>query len=64
MTLRIRSTRPAAFHPRGYDLWRQVTPGQVATLTFRVRRSGHFPIDDEVSRTILGMLVVRPRQGR
>lgn len=44
VTLRIKSDEATTFHLHGYDLEKEVEPGEAATLTFTAKASGRFDV--------------------
>jgi Cupredoxin-like domain len=61
VTFRISSDKPMEFHMHGYDVEREIEPGQTAELHFRADLTGRFEIEDHESERELGVLQVRPR---
>ena len=61
VTLRVSSDKPIEFHMHGYDVEREVEPGQAAELHFEADLTGRFEIEDHESEKELGVLQVRPR---
>lgn len=61
LTLRISTDRAIAVHIHGYDLKRELVPGETAVLSFAATLSGRFEIEDELTEKELGVLVVEPR---
>jgi hypothetical protein len=61
VTFRISTDKPMEFHMHGYDLEREVEPGQPAKLHFKADLTGRFEIEDHESERDLGVLQVRPR---
>lgn len=61
LTLRITADRQVALHIHGYDLKRELVPGETAVLSFPATLSGRFEIEDELTDKELGVLVVEPR---
>lgn len=61
VTLRLTSEAPLEVHLHGYDLEREVSPGEAATLSFEAELTGRFEIEDHESGAVLGVLLVRPR---
>ena len=59
--LRVSSDKPIKFHMHGYDIEREVEPGQAAELHFEAEITGRFEIEEHESETDLGVLQVRPR---
>jgi hypothetical protein len=52
---------PIEIHVHGYDLEREVEPGEAAELSFGANLTGRFPIENHETETELGVLVVEPR---
>ncbi len=65
VTLRWTSNLPLVVHLHGYDLERTLAPGATATMTFRARAAGRFPItvhgEKQRHEATLGYLEVHPR---
>ena len=61
ITLSIESEDPLGVHVHGYDLEREVGPGEAAELTFEANLTGRFEIEDHETEEELGELRVRPR---
>lgn len=61
VTLRLTSEAPVEVHLHGYDLEREVSPGETATLSFEAELTGRFEIEDHETGTGLGVLLVQPR---
>ncbi len=61
VTLRIESDEPLELHVHGYDLEREVEPGQRTNLSFRADLTGRFEIENHDTEQVLGELQVRPR---
>lgn len=61
VTLRVGSEEPVVLHLHGYDVEREVEPGQEAKLEFKADLTGRFEIEDHDSQKELGVLQVRPR---
>lgn len=61
LTLRISTDHAIAVHIHGYDLKRELVPGETAVLSFTATLSGRFEIEDELTEKELGVLVVEPR---
>jgi hypothetical protein len=59
--LRVTSEEPIAIHLHGYDLEREVAPGEPATLSFEADLTGRFDMEDHESEEVLGVLIVQPR---
>jgi hypothetical protein len=63
VTLQIKADRQLNLHLHGYDIEKEVKPGEAATLSFDADKTGRFEIEAEGTGTKLGALVVKPRQG-
>lgn len=61
VTLRISADRPIEFHLHGYDLEKEVEPGEPTELSFEADLTGHFEIEEEETQQELGTLIVEPR---
>jgi heme/copper-type cytochrome/quinol oxidase subunit 2 len=61
VTLRVSSDKPMKLHLHGYDVKREVEPGETAKLRFEADIIGRFEIEDHESEKELGTLQVRPR---
>ncbi len=61
VTLRIRSNEQLEIHVHGYDVEREVEPGQAAELYFEADLTGRFEIENHETEEELGELQVRPR---
>ncbi len=71
VTLRWTTNHPIALHLHGYDIEQKLKPGEPATMTFRARATGRFPITvhgvdplsagAEKKERVLGYLEVHPR---
>jgi len=59
--LRVASDEPIEIHLHGYDLEREVAPGEPATLSFEADLTGRFEMEDHESEEVLGVLIVQPR---
>ena len=59
--LRVTSNEQMGVHLHGYDIEREVTPGEPATLSFEADLTGRFEIEDHESEDVLGVLIVQPR---
>ena len=59
--LRVTSDEPLEIHLHGYDLEREVAPGEPATLSFEADLTGRFEMEDHESEEVLGVLIVQPR---
>ncbi len=64
LELRWRSDRPIDLHLHGYGLQVRVTPQQPATLAFKARLAGRFPVSehgaDGRDHRVVGYLEVHP----
>ena len=58
--LRVTSEEPVELHLHGYDIEREVAPGEPATLSFEADLTGRFEIEDHDSEEVLGVLIVQP----
>jgi hypothetical protein len=61
VTLLVSSDRPMEIHLHGYDVEKEVGPGQKTRLRFEADLTGRFEIEDHESERELGVLQVRPR---
>lgn len=62
VTLKITTSgAPTKVHLHGYDLQREVAPGEPATLSFEADLTGRFEIEDHETDKLLGVLLVQPR---
>lgn len=61
VTLNVTSARPVEIHVHGYDLEREVEPGETTELSFEADKTGRFPMEDHDTEADLGVLVVEPR---
>jgi hypothetical protein len=59
--LRVTSEEPIEIHLHGYDIEREVAPGEPATLSFEADLTGRFEIEDHESEEVLGVLIIQPR---
>ena len=59
--LRVTSDEPIEIHLHGYDLEREVAPGEPATLSFEADLTGRFEMEDHESEEVLGVIIVQPR---
>ena len=48
-------------HLHGYDLEREIEPGETTTLSFEADLTGRFEIKGHESEEVLGVLLVQPR---
>ena len=60
VNFRITSDHPVEFHLHGYDLEKEVEPGEPAELVFDATITGRFAIEDHDTDTELGALLVQP----
>ena len=61
VVLRITTDSPLEIHVHGYDVEREVGPGEPTELSFRARLTGRFEIENHETEEELGALVVEPR---
>ena len=61
VVLRITSASPVEIHLHGYDLEREVEPGEPGELSFEAKLTGRFEIEEHETEEVLGTLVVEPR---
>ena len=61
VVLRINTDSPLEIHVHGYDIEREVEPGEPTELSFRARLTGRFEIENHETEEELGTLVVEPR---
>ena len=61
VTLHVSSDKLMELHLHGYDVEREVEPGETAELRFEADLTGRFEIEDHESEKELGTLQVRPR---
>lgn len=61
VTLGIKSDRSVEIHVHGYDLEREVEPGETIDLSFEADLTGRFPVEDHETEEELGVLLVEPR---
>jgi cupredoxin-like protein len=61
VVLRITADSPLEVHVHGYDVEREVEPGEPTELSFRADLTGRFEIENHETEEELGTLVVRPR---
>jgi heme/copper-type cytochrome/quinol oxidase subunit 2 len=59
--LRVTSDEQMEIHLHGYDIEREITPGETATLSFEADLTGRFEIEDHESEEVLGVIIVQPR---
>ena len=61
VVLRITAESPLELHVHGYDLEREVEPGEPARLSFEADLTGRFEVENHETEEELGTLVVEPR---
>ena len=61
LTLSIESDEPVELHVHGYDIEREVEPGETAEISFEADLTGRFEIENHETEQGLGELQVRPR---
>ena len=61
VVLRLTSEKPAEVRLHACGLEGEVTPGEVARLSFEADLTGGFEIEDHDSGCVLGVLLVQPR---
>jgi hypothetical protein len=59
--LQVTSERSLELHLHGYNLDKEVEPGEPTELSFDATITGRFEIEDHSTETVLGVLLVRPR---
>ena len=59
--LLLTSNELVEVHLHGYDLEREIEPGETTTLSFEADLTGRFEIEDHESEEVLGVLLVQPR---
>ena len=57
---RVRSDSPEEVHVHGYDISKDIEPGQTATMSFKATITGIFEIEFEESGTQIAELKVEP----
>jgi hypothetical protein len=60
VNLQITSDHPIEPHLHGYDLEKEVAPGEPVELAFDAMITGRFAIEDHNTETELGVLLVQP----
>ncbi|MDQ4129097.1 MAG: cupredoxin domain-containing protein [Actinomycetota bacterium] len=60
VNLQITSDAPLEFHLHGYDLEKEVEPGEPAELSFDATTTGRFEIENHDTESVLGALLVQP----
>jgi len=58
---RVRSDTPDHVHVHGYDLMKDVVPGETTTMSFKATITGIFEIELEDAGTEIGELKVEPK---
>jgi hypothetical protein len=58
--LRVRADTAEEVHVHGYDIKKELQPGQTATVSFKADIEGVFEIELERSATLLATLTVKP----
>lgn len=61
VVLRITADSPLELHLHGYDLEREIEPGEPARLSFEADLTGRFALENHETEEELGTLVVEPR---
>ena len=61
VVLRITADSPLELHVHGYDIEREVEPGEPARLSFEADLTGRFALENHETEEELGTLVVEPR---
>src|ERR687894_3141078 len=61
VVLRITAESPLELHVHGYDLEREVEPGEPARLSFEADLTGRFEVENHETEEERGTLVVEPR---
>ncbi len=61
VTVNVTSDRLVEIHVHGYDLEREVEPGETADLSFEADLTGRFPMEDHEAEKEIGVLIVEPR---
>jgi len=59
--LLLTSDGPVEVHLHGYDLEREIEPGETTTRSFASDLTGRFEIENHGSEEVLSVLLVRPR---
>jgi hypothetical protein len=59
--LLLTSDEPVEVHLHGYDLEREIEPGETTMLSFKAYLTRRFEIGDHESEEVLGVLLVQPR---
>ncbi len=61
VTFRIIADEPLEIHVRGYNLEEEVEPDQPAELAFDATTTGRFKIENHLTDSVLGTLLMQPR---
>ncbi|MAG63522.1 hypothetical protein CMO84_08380, partial [Candidatus Woesearchaeota archaeon] len=61
VALNISSDAAGEVHVHGYDLEKEMSPGEMVTLSFAAEATGRFHIEIEETKVELGVLEVQPR---
>jgi plastocyanin len=61
VTLRVSADEPTELHVHGYDVERELEPGEEAEIDFEADLTGRFEIENHETEKELGVLQVRPR---
>lgn len=61
VAMSIRSKSRIELHVHGYDIGREVGPGETTGMSFEADLTGRFPVEDHETESVLGVLVVEPR---
>lgn len=61
VNLRMTSEGPVELHLHGYDLEREVEPGEPTEVSFEAGISGRFEFENHGTEAVLGELLVQPR---
>jgi heme/copper-type cytochrome/quinol oxidase subunit 2 len=61
VTMNFTTDDPVEIHVHGFDLGREVKPGEPTRLSFEADLTGRFPVENHETETELGVLVVEPR---
>jgi hypothetical protein len=61
VNLLLTSDELVEVHLHGYDLEREIEPGETTTLSFEADLTGRFVIEDHESEEVLRVLLVQPR---
>jgi hypothetical protein len=58
---RVRSSKPEHVHVHGYDIMKDVVPGETTTVTFKATITGIFEVEFEESAEQIASLKVEPK---